>query len=75
MSHYSYPLNDERERLLERIEEATDASTKADAIDAALRHYCQDKRQRQEHGDKFTPEQMKLLNTAEMKVSYYPKVR
>ena len=75
MSHYSYPLNDERERLLDRLDEETDANTRADAIDAAIRHYVEDKANREEHWEQFTPEQLKLLNTSEMKVSYYPKVR
>lgn len=75
MSHYSYPLNDERERLMDRIMGETEASTKAEAIDIALKHYLEDKRNRQEHADKIPPEKMKLLNTSELKVSYYPKVR
>ncbi|SNZ12392.1 hypothetical protein SAMN06269185_1687 [Natronoarchaeum philippinense] len=29
MSHYSCPLNDERERLLDQLEGATDANTRA----------------------------------------------
>ena len=75
MSHYSYPLNDERERLLDKLEAETEANTRADAIDVAIRHYLQDKKNREEHWDKFTPEQLRLLNTDELKVSYYPKIR
>lgn len=75
MSHYSYPLNDERERLLDRLDDETDANTRADAIDAAIRHYLEDKATREEHWEQFTPEQLRLLNTSELKVSYYPKVR
>lgn len=75
MSHYSYPLNDERERLLDRLDEETEANTRADAIDAAIRHYLEDKANREEHWEKFTPEQLRLLNTSEMKVAYYPKIR
>lgn len=75
MSHYSYPLNDERERLLHRLEEATDANTRADALDSAVRHYLEDKSNREEHWEQFTPEQLKLLNTSELSVAYYPKVR
>lgn len=75
MSHYSYPLNDERERLLDRLDDETDANTRADAIDAAIRHYLEDKANREEHWEQFTPEQLRLLNTSELKVSYYPKVR
>jgi hypothetical protein len=75
MSHYSYPLNDERERLLDRLEEETDANTRAEAVDVAIRHYLEDKRNREEHWEKFTPEQLRLLNTSELKTSYYPKVR
>lgn len=75
MSHYSYPLNDERERLIERVKEASDANTKADAIDAALRHYREDMKNRQDVADEIAPETMKKLNTSELKVSYYPKVR
>lgn len=75
MSHYSYPMNDERERLLDQLEGATDSNTRADAIDVAIRHYLEDKKNREEHWGEFTPEQLKLLNTSELKVSYYPKVR
>jgi hypothetical protein len=75
MSHYSYPLNDERERLLDRLDEETEANTRADAIDAAIRHYLEDKANREEHWEQFTPEQLRLLNTSELKVSFYPKVR
>lgn len=75
MSHYSYPMNDERERLLDRLEAETDATTRADAIDTAIRHYLEDKQNREEHWEKFTPEQLRLLNTSELKVSFYPKVR
>jgi hypothetical protein len=75
MSHYSYPMNDERERLLDRLEAETEATTRADAIDSAIRHYLEDKQNREEHWDEFTPEQLRLLNTSELKVSFYPKVR
>jgi len=75
MSHYSYPLNDERERLLDKLEGQTEANTRADAIDTAIRHYLEDKKNREEHWEKIDPETMRLLNTSELKVSYYPKVR
>ncbi len=75
MSHYSYPLNDERERLLDKLEGETEANTRAEAIDVAIRHYLEDKKNREQHWDQFTPEQLRLLNTDELKVSYYPKVR
>jgi len=75
MSHYSYPLNDERERLLDRLEAETDANTRAEAVDAAIRHYLEDKENREEHWEEFTPEQLKLLNTSALKTSYYPKFR
>lgn len=75
MSHYSLPLNDERERLLEQLEAATDANTRADAIEAAIRHYLEDKENREEHWQEFSPEQLRLLNTSELSVSFYPKVR
>jgi len=75
MSHYSYPLNDERERLLDRLEGETDANTRADAIDSAIRHYLEDKNNREEHWEQIPPEVMGLLNTSELKVSYYPKIR
>jgi hypothetical protein len=75
MSHYSYPLNDERERLLDKLEAETEATTRADAIDTAIRHYLQDKENREEHWEEFTPEQLRLLNTSELKISFYPKVR
>jgi hypothetical protein len=75
MSHYSYPLNDERERLLDKLDAETEATTRADAIDTAIRHYLEDKQNREEHWEEFSPEQLRLLNTSELKVSYYPKVR
>jgi len=75
MSHYSYPLNDERERLLDKLEAKTDANTRADAIDTAIKHYLEDKENREEHWEKFTPEQLRLLSTSALSVSYYPKVR
>jgi len=56
MSHYSYPLNDERERLLDQLEGAADANTRADAIDAAIRHYLEDRENRREYWEEFTPE-------------------
>ncbi|MUW14840.1 hypothetical protein GJ633_09325 [Halorubrum sp. CBA1125] len=68
-------MNDERERLLDRLEEETDAATRAEAVDTAIRHFLQDKQNREEHWEEFTPEQLRLLNTSELKVSYYPKVR
>lgn len=75
MSHYSYPLNDERERKLDKLEGETEANTRAEAIDTAIRHYLEDKKNKEEYWEKFTPEQLKLLNTSELKMSYYPKVR
>jgi len=75
MSHYSYPLNDERERLLDRLEAETDANTRAEAVDAAILHYLEDKANREEHWEKFPPEKLKLLNTSELKTAYYPKFR
>lgn len=74
MSHYSYPLNDERERLLDRLEAETEANTRAEAVDAVIRHYLEDKQNREEHWEKFTPEQLKLLNTSELKTAYFPRV-
>jgi len=58
-----------------RLEGATDANTRADAIDAAIRHYLEDKENRQKHWREFTPEQLQLLNTSALTVSYYPKVK
>lgn len=75
MSHYSYPLNDERERLLDRLEAETDANTRAEAVDAAIRHYLEDKQNREEHWEEFEPEKLKLLNTSELKMAYYLRVR
>jgi hypothetical protein len=75
MSHYSYPLNDERERLLDRLEAETDANTRADAVDTAIRHYLEDKQNREDHWEEFEPEKLKLLNTSELKIAYYPKLR
>jgi metal-responsive CopG/Arc/MetJ family transcriptional regulator len=75
MSHYSYPLNDERERLLDRLEAETDANTRAEAVDAAIRHYLEDKQNREEHWEEFEPGKLKLLNTSELKMAYFPKVR
>jgi hypothetical protein len=68
-------MNDERERLLDRLDEETDANTRADAIDSAICHFLEDKKNREEHWDQFEPEKLKLLNTSELKVAFYPKVR
>jgi hypothetical protein len=75
MSHSSYSMNDERERLLDKLDAETDATTRAEAIDTAIRQYLEDKSNREEHWEEFTTEQPRLLNTSELKVSYYPKVR
>lgn len=75
MSHYSYPLNEDRERLLNKLENETEATTRADAIDTAIRHYLEDKQNKEEHWERFTPEQLRVLNTSQLKVSFYPKVR
>ena len=75
MRHYSYPLNDERERLLDRLEAETDANTRAEAVDAAIRHYLEYKQFREEHWEEFDPGTLKLLNTSEWKVAYFPKVQ
>lgn len=69
------PLNDERERLLDQLEGATDANTRVDAIDAAIRYYLEDTENREEHWEQIPPEVMRLLNTSELSVAYYPKVR
>jgi hypothetical protein len=68
-------MNDERKRLLDKLDAETDATTRADAIDTAIRHYLEDKQNREEHLEEFTPEQLRLLNTSELKLSYYLKVR
>lgn len=73
--HYSYPLNDERQRLLDEIAVKTEATTQAEAIDAALKHYLQDYQQRLKYANEFEPKQLKKLDTSEMRVAYYPKVR
>lgn len=44
-------------------------------IDDAIRHYLEDKENREEHWEKFPPELLKLLNTSALSVAYYPKVR
>jgi len=75
MSHYSYPMNDDRLRMLDKLEAETEATTRADAIDMAIKHYLEDKANREEHWQQFTPEQLKLLNTSVLSVQYYPKVR
>lgn len=75
MGHYSYPLTDRRERQLDRLMDETDVNNKSDAIDIAISHYLKDKANKQEHWRKFTPEQLELLNTEALKVSYYPKFR
>jgi hypothetical protein len=61
--------------MLDRLDEETDANTRVNAIDAAVRHYLEEKENGEEHWERFPPEPLKLLNTSEMKVSYYPKVR
>jgi len=49
MSHYSCPLNDEQERLLDRLEAETEANTRSEALDAAIRHCLEDKENHEEH--------------------------
>lgn len=68
-------MNDDRRLMLDRLEEETETNTRADAIDAAIRHYLEDKANRKEHWERFPPELLQLLNTSEMKTAYYPKVR
>jgi hypothetical protein len=68
-------MNDERERLLDKLEAETEVSTRAEALDLAVKHYLEDKENREEHWEKFTPEQLRLLNTSALSVAYYPKVR
>jgi len=75
MSHYSYPLTDERQRMLDRLEHETDANTRAEAIDTAIAHYLEDKSNREEHWEEFPPAKLRLLNTSALKVAYYPKIR
>jgi hypothetical protein len=75
MSHLSYPLDGGRERLRVRRGAETRASTRSDAIDTAIRHYLEDVENKKEHWEQFTPEQLRLLNTSELKVSFYPKFR
>jgi hypothetical protein len=75
MSHYSYPLTDERMRMLDRLEHETDANTRAEAIDTAIAHFLEDKSNREEHWEEFAPAKLRLLNTSALKVAYYPKIR
>lgn len=75
MGHYSYPLNENRERMLDQLEGATDANTRADAIDSAIRHYLQSVENYQEAADHLTPAQARLISTDEVSLTYYPKVR
>ena len=74
-SNFPYRLTPKRERMLERIQNATEASHKSDAIDMAIKHYLEDMDNRMEYWREFTPEQLKLLDTNYMKTSFYPKVR
>jgi len=53
----------------------TDATTRADAMESVIRHYLEDKQNREEHWDETRPEVMKLLNTSELSVVYYQKIR
>lgn len=77
MGHYSYPLNDDRERLFDRLQErlGDSASTKADALDIALRHFIEDWDNKESLADELSPELARKLNTSQMKLSYYPRVR
>lgn len=75
MGHYSYPLNDEREKMLDELEAAADVNTRADAIDAAIRHYLESRENLQEVADELTPALARKLSTSEVSLTYYPKVR
>lgn len=75
IAHYSYPLNDEREVLLDKPEAKTEASTRAEAIDAAIKHYLESIENLQDAADQLTPEQARAISTSEVSLTYYPQVR
>lgn len=75
MGHYSYPLNDERERQLDKLEAAVDANTRADAIDAAIAHYLESIDNLDEIKNEISPELAKKISTSEVSLTYYPQVR
>lgn len=75
MGHYSYPLNDEREVKLDKLEAAVDANTRAEAIDAAVTHYLESIENLEDVADEISPELAKKISTSEVSLTYYPQVR
>lgn len=75
MGHYSYPLNDHRERQLDKLEAAVDANTRADAIDAAVAHYLESIENLEAVADEISPQLAKKISTSEVSLTYYPQVR
>lgn len=71
--HYTYPMTDERERKLERLEDMTGTNTKADALDLAIAHYFESRANFQEHWEEFTPQELRKLGTDAVSPAYYPK--
>jgi len=56
-------MTDERERRLERAMDATGENTKAGTIDAALKHYLADKRNKEKIADELASEHVEELST------------
>lgn len=76
MGHYSYPLNDERKRLIEQAREIVaadraDEPPKADVLDAALTHLIESHAQLEEHRNDHPPDVVKeLCNTSVIGMHY-----
>lgn len=75
MGHYSYPLNDERERQLDKLEAAVDTEVRANAIDAAIAHYLESIENLEKIKNEISPQLAKKISTSEVSLSYYPQVR
>ena len=57
-------MTDEREERIERAMREMGESTKAGAIDRALKHYLADKRAKEEIADELASEHVEALSTA-----------
>ncbi|MEA5386213.1 hypothetical protein VB779_03235 [Haloarculaceae archaeon H-GB11] len=78
MAHYSYPMTDEREQLLEDVRDIVAGSRenwddvpKSDAIDAALRHLIESKRNIEQARGEIEPTTIQTVaNTSVLGLEY-----
>lgn len=70
--HYSYPLNDDRELLMDRLMAKLDSPNKSDVIDAALKNLDETIRNHEEFDG--NPELAKQFNTQIVRSHYRTNV-